>query len=333
MKMTYYKKEKEPVVCITEKAYNYTMGLVNNCDIEIGWLALVHRKDNVFTIYDIEICKQKCTASHTELSEDALHEVYEKFKDKPDRLNDVRCWGHSHVNMSPTPSGQDDETFEEFAKNCDYFIRLIINKKEKYTLSLSDEKSGIIYEDLELHILNNKERKEIIDQLAKYEKLLDEHDKEQKEMYNKITKEVVKKYVVKDDVGKKNTSRDVIYPYVDNYYKYVDNYYETEPEYSSINDSSYWEDLIASVIQNLVDAGVDITIPISGRRYAIDEIYTADEILDIASCESRREVETILHGDPRINGYQKYSFQMMYELCKEIVAGADKLADEIMEVK
>lgn len=189
----------EPNVYITEDAYREMRGLVDNCDVEIGWLGLSKKDGNRFVIYGVETCKQKCTGCHTELDENAMHDIYEKYKDKPDLLNDVRVWGHSHVDMEPTPSAQDDETFEEYYSTCDYFIMLIMNKKNKYTLHIADRSTGLVYEDLEFTILNSPKRQNIVDQINKLQDQLDEYDVERKKVFTEQAKKVVKEVVKRDN--------------------------------------------------------------------------------------------------------------------------------------
>ena len=66
-----------------------------------------------------------------------------------DIWNELRGWGHSHVNMGITPSGQDDnqmETFSEGGHPC--FLRIIANKKGEFRIDLYDFQQGILYSNL-----------------------------------------------------------------------------------------------------------------------------------------------------------------------------------------
>ena len=94
--------------------------------------------------------------------------------------------GHSHVNMSTSPSGQDDKQMEVFAdSNDDFFIRIITNKQGNLRLDIYDFESGIIYEQLK-YIPNYGEKEEVIrtiqTKIQEYKKKLDEMAK-QKEKF------------------------------------------------------------------------------------------------------------------------------------------------------
>lgn len=69
----------------------------------------------------------------------------------------VRLHGHSHVNMGVTPSGVDDNMISRMMSYVsDYYIQLIVNLREDFTINLFDKTSNIIYYEIEpLIILEN----------------------------------------------------------------------------------------------------------------------------------------------------------------------------------
>lgn len=115
------------------------------CDLsdgEIGWLAFVEKFDNVgFLITDCVLLKQEVHSSTTEIDPTALLEFWDKTP--PEKQSQIKLWGHSHVNMSPTPSGQDDSQMEYFKDGNPWFIRLITNKKREYHIDIYDYEHGL----------------------------------------------------------------------------------------------------------------------------------------------------------------------------------------------
>lgn len=112
------------------------------CSDEIGWMAYVDKlADNKgYMITDCILLKQKVHAGTTEIDPLALLELWNSIT--PELQNKIKCWGHSHVNMSPTPSGQDNDQMKYFEDGNDWFIRIITNKKGELNVDFYDFKNG-----------------------------------------------------------------------------------------------------------------------------------------------------------------------------------------------
>lgn len=125
--------------------------VVNVKDTEVGWLNFVEQiSDKHFHIEGIVIPKQEVNGTTTEISPEGLMELTGKLS--MEDLSKMKCWGHSHVNMAPTPSSQDDTTFDQlFSKESghDFFIRMIANKKGEMKLDIRTRFEG--KEELEIH--------------------------------------------------------------------------------------------------------------------------------------------------------------------------------------
>lgn len=238
----YYKNiEKEapiaPTVTIDEDVYNTMMALVDECDEEVGWLMCVENNGNNYHIYNIYIVEQEVNGTTTELSETALQDLCSKFLNSNNikDYNNLRCWGHSHVNMSTSPSAQDNETFEEYMKQCgNYFIRIITNKKRQHNVELADYEAGFLFSNIPLKV-SYKENSVVAEYLKakeKYDAYLQENNKK----YKEIAKELKGKYVKKKSYTYSNsnytTSNNKNYT-SGNYYN---NYYVTQ------NKKTYWYD-------------------------------------------------------------------------------------------
>lgn len=114
----------------------------NECDKEIGWMGFVKKVPNVgYLITDFVLIKQEVAASTTEIDPSALLELWGQIS--PEQQADLKIWGHSHVNMAPNPSGQDDSQMDYFKDGNDWFIRLITNKAKVINITIYDFKAGI----------------------------------------------------------------------------------------------------------------------------------------------------------------------------------------------
>lgn len=161
----YYQKNNIPKIIMSQKAITKMKIYVDEVDSEIGWIGLVYKtRENEFYVYDTMLPEQKVTGVTTDLDESALCAIAEKLieEGKYDDYNNTRLWGHSHVNMGVTPSGTDEQTFEELHNNCEYFIRLIANKKGDVNIDLVDKTTGLIYKKLPFTVDYDDEIKSIV---------------------------------------------------------------------------------------------------------------------------------------------------------------------------
>lgn len=145
-----------PKISININALNKMKEYVRQSDLEIGWLGTSRRVGNVFYIDDVFLFRQEVHATTTEITTEGLNEfamelLYEE--NGVEIWNNMKVWGHSHVNMPTTPSGQDDKQIEVFAENAeDFFIRIIANKSGDFRIDLYDFTTGVIYEKLPYEI-------------------------------------------------------------------------------------------------------------------------------------------------------------------------------------
>lgn len=127
-----------------KKAYDKMRLYVELCEDEIGWLGYVEKLQDGsgYMVTDVFLIDQEVHSATTELSPSALIDYYneldEEGRDK--FLNKCKLWGHSHVNMTPTPSAQDETQGQELSKDVDdFYIRLITNKKGEYNITFYDK--------------------------------------------------------------------------------------------------------------------------------------------------------------------------------------------------
>jgi proteasome lid subunit RPN8/RPN11 len=202
------------------------------CDLsegEIGWLGFVEKYEGVgFLITDCILLKQEVHATTTEIDPMALIEFWNQTP--PEQQSKIKIWGHSHVNMSTTPSGQDDSQMEYFKDGNKWFIRLITNKKREYHIDVYDYENGLkVHMDQSDLKTYNPAEKELRDQIKA-------------EINEKVSKKEYKSYTApkkddKEDEEKNGTKKllDSLPMLKDITVRHVRDFDEV------INDPNYWQ--------------------------------------------------------------------------------------------
>lgn len=120
--------------------------------------------ETTYRIYDMFIPEQVCSATQVESSDSMMIDFYRELLQEhgPEETNAImqsmNVWCHSHHNMSPTPSGQDNKQFMEFIKyNIDAGSRvpqimLIFNKKDQFYSRIFDPATGYICENVSIEV-------------------------------------------------------------------------------------------------------------------------------------------------------------------------------------
>ena len=149
-----------PVIGFTEEAYNKMWALVDHNDKEIGWHGTVEHKDNAYLITDILVYPQTVTAASIRADETKFNDWMLELAISPeDTFDKLRFHGHSHVNMSVSPSTVDLQLQEDTLaqiKDDDFYIFFIVNKSRAIWCRLYDKKTGLIYETNDVEIISPK---------------------------------------------------------------------------------------------------------------------------------------------------------------------------------
>ena len=129
-----------PRVRLTELAHAKMRALVHECETEIGWLSSCSdTPDGDIVIDDVFVPHQFCSMATTEITEYGEGEMLSSLMaaGQIDVIRRLRCWGHSHVNMTVFASGTDEEQTQCFLeKGHPFFVRLIANKRDELFCSL-----------------------------------------------------------------------------------------------------------------------------------------------------------------------------------------------------
>lgn len=144
-----------PKVGITQEALTKMSIYVKECSDEIGWMGTARKneRDNTIVIDNVYLFDQDVHGATTEITPEGLTDFAEELLAQGDAgievWNNLKMWGHSHVNMDVSPSGQDNAQMETFKEGGhDWFIRLIANKKGDMKLDIYDYITGVQYIDV-----------------------------------------------------------------------------------------------------------------------------------------------------------------------------------------
>lgn len=146
---------EEPTVYITPNAYIKMRMLVDKTDKEIGWYGIVEQVpglESSYIIEDIIVYPQRVTGATVEQDENKMFEFETSLT--TEQVNHKRFQGHSHVNMSTTPSGVDENFYQDLLSQVnDYFIITITNKRNEYTTRFYDITNNILYTDVPIYLI------------------------------------------------------------------------------------------------------------------------------------------------------------------------------------
>jgi uncharacterized protein YndB with AHSA1/START domain len=139
-------------VTFNQKAYEKMQSLIHATKLEVAWHGIVEREDNKFTVTDILCYPQEGNSVHVESDDDEYPLWLMERTD--DEINNMRMQGHSHVNMSVSPSGADTHNQTEIITQVkDYYIFMIMNKSNNIWINVVDLETNLIYEAAEIKVI------------------------------------------------------------------------------------------------------------------------------------------------------------------------------------
>ncbi len=212
-----------PTVQISQTALGKMHNYVQQCPDEIGWLgtATYDEETNVYTIHDTFLFTQKVHATTTEIKPEGLSEFATEILTQEDGMetwNNMRMWGHSHVNMGLTPSAQDNTQMQEFSQiGQDWFIRLIANKKGEMKLDLFHYRMGITILDVPWERMYTEEEalleQQVHAEIKRLQTLLAQKNNEVSEALKEDVKTEISEKVSKLTYGRAGTNYDMVTAY------------------------------------------------------------------------------------------------------------------------
>lgn len=148
-----------PKVVIELEAFKKMQCYIDLCSKEIGWLGTAYKEGDIITIKDVFLFDQEVHATTCELTPGGIADFVTNLymtMDADDAMeisNNLTCWGHSHVNMGVSPSGQDDRQLRSFSDSGhEWFLRVIGNKRGEFEYTYMDYINGIEIKDLDWQV-------------------------------------------------------------------------------------------------------------------------------------------------------------------------------------
>jgi hypothetical protein len=163
----------KPTIIISHKGLEAIKRIVSIAPQEAQWF---HTVDCVSSADKIElhlseklyIPKQNTSVAQVDTTSSMMMDFYrdlqEDYQDQElvnEKLSSMTCWCHSHHNMSPAPSSQDDRQFNTFVSSSidqnqkSWQIMLIFNKNEKFYSRVYDPNTGVVIEGVPITLKND----------------------------------------------------------------------------------------------------------------------------------------------------------------------------------
>ena len=289
----------EPIVLININALNKMKEYIRQSNKEIGWLGTVVKENGMYNILDVYLFKQEVHETTTEITTDGLNEFAMEILSQEDGMeiwNNMKMWGHSHVNMSTSPSVQDDNQMDLFTQNAnDFFIRIIANKKDEFRIDIWDYEKGVIYEKLN-YIIDYGKDAELIQELQmkifKLQSIIDDKTNVKKEMIDEVAKEIKEK--VKEKTLKTYHTYNNSYGYKNGYNDYGYNAYDWNSKKNEIKSETKRN--VSEIFEELSETDV------FEMMYAIEYLNGIDDVIDV-SVSNQLTVRDIIELEDMVSEY------------------------------
>lgn len=143
---------------IPRSSYERIMAYAQACDQEISGFADLefNQATKSFVVGEVYLLDQVVGAAETSMTEEAVSAAMLQFI-KEGKTQMPRLWWHSHVSMQAFFSGTDDATMANL-KNDSFIIGLVVNKRYETKTQLRIYSYGIIFDDLEIEIINTQNK-------------------------------------------------------------------------------------------------------------------------------------------------------------------------------
>ena len=142
---------RRATVYFTEIAWEKMQSLIREFDKEVAWHGVAFRGEDPdkdeYTITDILVYPQEVTGA-TVTTDQVKYQTW-LMEHEDDVFNNIRMQGHSHVNMSTSPSSVDTTLYERILDQLDdtmFYIFLIYNKRGDKTYKIYDLAKNVLFE-------------------------------------------------------------------------------------------------------------------------------------------------------------------------------------------
>lgn len=148
-------KDRKAKVIYKEIAWLKQNALIEQWDKEVAWHGIAKRGEgDTYIIEDILVYPQEVTGV-TVTTDQEEYETWLMNHDD-DTFNNIRMQGHSHVNMSTSPSGVDTSLYERILQQLDdtmFYIFMIWNKRGEKTIKIYDMSKNILFDTKDCEVV------------------------------------------------------------------------------------------------------------------------------------------------------------------------------------
>lgn len=148
-------KNRKATVLFTEKAWLRMNKLIDGFSTEVGWHGIAKRGEKLdeYVIENILVYPQEVTGATVTPDQEKYQNWLMEQED--DVFNNIRMQGHSHVNMSVTPSSVDLSLYERILSQLDddmFYIFMIWNKRGERTIKIYDIRENTLFETKDISV-------------------------------------------------------------------------------------------------------------------------------------------------------------------------------------
>ena len=138
---------RTPTVLYTPEVWAVIQLAVAECSKEVGWLGTVQvLESGDYLIDQVFIPEQFVTGAETDIDAQTMAALAQEIIAAGDDPGRLMYWGHSHVNMGVSPSGQDETQIEAYLADQPVMIRGIYNKKGDAKVDVFDRNQGVVFQ-------------------------------------------------------------------------------------------------------------------------------------------------------------------------------------------
>lgn len=156
-KITLIKQPYAPIIEYTPLAMHKIRHVVRTCKKEVGWFGSVSMSEGedykYFLIEDIFLPTQTVSGTETDVEAKDLIALFEEAEKLGFDPGTLFYWGHSHVQMAPNPSGQDEKQLMEYADAYPVFLRGIYNKDGDERMDVFDFANNIRFDLVDTEVM------------------------------------------------------------------------------------------------------------------------------------------------------------------------------------
>lgn len=153
---TFSNIQRKANLYFTELAYLKMLTLVREFDKEVAWHGIARRcedEEDAYIISDILVYPQEVTGATVNTDQEKYQMWLMNHDDEV--FNNIRMQGHSHVNMSTSPSTVDTSLYDRILEQLDddmFYIFLIWNKRNEKTIKIYDLAKNVLFETADVTV-------------------------------------------------------------------------------------------------------------------------------------------------------------------------------------